>query len=77
MLELLFGRALTGKHSAGSINNHHAHATMLIGTESLPKFQGPGRNLSRPLQSFKKIGVVKDVYWAMAPIKCKQRLITI
>lgn len=58
---------LTGKHSAGTIRHHQAQAITLSGTESLPRFQGPGLNLPRPKKSFRKIGVVNAVYCAMAP----------
>ena len=56
------------------MTSHHMHATALIGFDHFPRFQGPGRKRPRSKNSFSATGVVKAVYWAMAPVTRLERI---
>lgn len=57
----------TGKHSAGTITSHQIQAMAFRGLEKPPRCHGPLRKRPLSKNSLRKIGVVKEVYCAMAP----------
>lgn len=58
-----------GKHRIGTMSAVKQDATMPVGIDRRPRFQGPGRNLLRVKATRMKVGVVKATKAAMAPME--------
>lgn len=52
----------------GVINITNAHAVLPMGRVSRPRFQGPGRKRDPTRKSRMKMGIVKAMYCAIAPM---------